>query len=143
MLGTRSMVRDMRSRLVGHELTPKLVVHAFPEGISNISPGLFHEVYEGLNEQIQAARFMHPNQIRFLMLLPEPPAKTTERSVEEQRRAQRFLLALFCMSGDATRRCRPLLKAIEQNLGQDESSLVRREIDDAIHDLTPLTRPWL
>jgi hypothetical protein len=47
------------------------------------------------------------------------------------------------MSGDPTRRCRTLLKAIEQNLGQDEASLVRQEIDDAIHDLTPLTRPWL
>jgi hypothetical protein len=143
MLGTRSMVRDMRSRLVGHELTPKLVDHAFPEGISNISSGLFHEVYEGLNEHIQTARFMHPNQIRFLMLLPDSPPGTPQRNEEEQRRGQRFLLALSCMSGDPTRRCRTLLKAIEQNLGQDEASLVRQEIDDAIHDLTPLTRPWL
>lgn len=142
MLGARSMIRDMRSRLVGHELTPKLVAHAFPEGIGNISTGLHHEVFDGLNEQIQTARFMHPNQIRFLMLMPDAPEHKIEASSVERRRAHRFLLALFCMSGDATPRCRKLIRRLEASLGQDESILVRQEINDAIFDLTPLTRTW-
>ncbi len=143
MFGTRSMIRDMRSRLVGHELTPRLVAHAFPEGIENISNGLFHEVFNGLNEQIQTARFMHPNQIRFLMMLPDAPDDKEKSTADEQRRAQRFLLALFCMSGDSTPRCRPLIKRLEHSLGVEESQTVRQEIDDAIYDLTPLVRPWL
>jgi len=143
MFGTRSMIRDMRSRLVGHELTPRLVAHAFPEGIENISSGLFHEVFNGLDEQIQTARFMHPNQIRFLMMLPDAPAHEAKSTDEEQRRAQRFLLALHCMSGDSTPRCRHLIKRLEHALGVEESRIVRQEIEDAIYDLTPLVRPWL
>jgi hypothetical protein len=29
------------------------------------------------------------------------------------------------------------------DLGREEVQFVQQEIDDAIHDLTPLTRPWL
>lgn len=143
MLGTRSMIRDMRSRLVGHDLTPKVVGHAFPEGLEHISSGLYNEVFQGLNEQIQTARFMHPNQIRFLMLLPDAPPENFPSTPDEKRRGERFLLALFCMSGEATPRCRRLMKRLEENLGRKEAMLVRQEIDDAIHDLTPLTRAWL
>ena len=142
MYGTRSMIRDMRSRLVGHDLTPKLVEHAFPEGLEGLSGGLYHEVYDGLNEQIHTARFMHPNQIRFLLMLPSEAPSKTSGTVDEKRRAHRFLLALFCMSGDATPRCRKLIRRLEDDLGSDEVALVRQEIDDAIHDLTPLARAW-
>ena len=143
MYGTRSMIRDMRSRLVGHDLTPKLVAHAFPEGIDGLSAGLYHEVYDGLNEQIHTARFMHPNQIRFLLMLPSETPPKTSGNVDEKRRAHRFLLALFCMSGDATPRCRKLIRRLEDHLGSAEVAEIRQEIDDAIHDLTPLARPWL
>ncbi len=142
MFGTRSMIRDMRSRLVGHDLTPKLVEHAFPEGLDGLSGGLYHEVYDGLNEQIHTARFMHPNQIRFLLMLPSEAPSKTSGTVDEKRRAHRFLLALFCMSGDATPRCRKLIRRLEGDLGSVEVARVRQEIDDAIHDLTPLSRPW-
>ena len=143
MIATRSMIRDMRSRLVGHELTPKLVEHAFPEGLSEISEGLDNEIFKGINQQIQTARFMHPNQIRFLQLLPDTERSDLVGNADEQRRCKRFLLALFFMSGQATRRCRKMVRQLEWDLGGKEVQLVRQEIDDAIHDLTPLSRPWL
>ena len=142
MIGTRSMIRDMRSRLVGHELTPNLVAHAFPEGLDALSPGLHREVFEGLNEQIQTARFMHPNQIRFLQLFPKIELPTEQATDSEIRRANRFLLALFFMSGNPTPRCRKLISKAKLILGDDEFIMVRQEVDDAIHDLTPLTRSW-
>ena len=142
MIGMRSMIRDMRSRLVGHELTPKLVAHAFPEGLDGLTPGLHREVFEGLNEQIQTARFMHPNQIRFLQMLPQQHESSEPSTKTEIRRANRFLLALLFMSGNPTPRCRKLIARAELDLGEDEVDRVHQEIDDAIHDLTPLTRSW-
>ena len=142
MIGMRSMIRDMRSRLVGHELTPKLVAHAFPEGLDGLTPGLHQKVFEGLNEQIQTARFMHPNQIRFLQMLPPRPEFSEQATETEIRRSNRFLLALLFMSGHQTPRCRKLIARAEMDLGEDEVDRVHQEIDDAIHDLTPLTRSW-
>ena len=50
MFGMRTMMNDMRSRLVGHELTPKLIAHAFPEGLENIDQGLLHALHMGMEE---------------------------------------------------------------------------------------------
>lgn len=143
MIATRLTIRDMRSRLVGHELTPKLVDHAFPEGLSEISESLDNELFNGINQHIQTARFIHPNQIRFLQLLPDRKRSNLEGTPVEQRRCKRFLLALFFMSGQPTRRCRKMIRQLELDLGREEVQFVQQEIDDAIHDLTPLTRPWL
>lgn len=143
MVGTRSMIRDMRSRLVGHELMPKLIVHAFPEGLDGISNAMHCELRRGLSEQIQTARFIHPNQIRFLNTLPKKNDDHVESDATTRRRAQRFLLALFFMSGQFTPRCRKLVRKIEAELGEEEAELIHQEIDDAIHDLTPLERPWV
>tara|TARA_B100001142_G_C14316055_1_gene648528 strand:+ start:698 stop:1768 length:1071 start_codon:yes stop_codon:yes gene_type:complete len=143
MFGMRTMMNDMRSRLVGHELTPKLIAHAFPEGLENIDPGLLHALHMGMEEQITTARFIHPNQIRVLELLGEHQNIEIKVSADEQRRADRFLLAVFSMSGKNSSRCKKLIRNLEFKLGHDEVERVRQEIDDAIHDLTPLTRTWI
>ena len=142
MLGMRTMMNDMRSRLVGHELTPKLIAHAFPEGLKNIDPGLLHALHMGMEEQITTARFIHPNQIRVLELLGEHQNIEIKVNADEQRRADRFLLAVFSMSGKNSSRCKKLIRNLENKLGHDEVEKVRQEIDDAIYDLTPLARTW-
>ena len=142
MLGMNGMMKDMRSRLVGHKLTPKLVAHAFPEGLEHLQPGLRGALDVGMEEQITTARFIHPNQIRVLELLGETEKSNSVASEDEQRRANRFLLAVFAMSGKNTARCRKLIRRLELQLGRDESKMVRQEIDDAVHDLSPLVRPW-
>lgn len=142
MLGMNGMIRDMRSRLVGRELTPKLIAHAFPEGLENLQPGLRNAVHAGMEEQITTARFIHPNQIRVLELLGEIERTNDVANEEQQRRANRFLLAVFAMSGKNSLRCRKLIGQLELQLGQEEYKLVRQEIDDSIHNLTPLVRPW-
>ena len=63
-------------------------------------------------------------------------------NADEQRRADRFLLAVFSMSGKNSPRCKKLIRRFELELGKEEVKTVRREIDDAIHDLVPLSRPW-
>jgi len=143
MFGMHSMMSDMRSRLVGHELTPKLVQHAFPEGLDFLEPGLLSALHQGMYEQITVARFIHPNQIRVLELLGEPPEEISPSSKVQQRRANRFLLATFSMSGKNSPRCRRLIRFLEQQLGDGEADLVREEIYDAIFDLSPLNRPWI
>ncbi|MDA8610156.1 hypothetical protein N9L86_02980, partial [Euryarchaeota archaeon] len=60
----------------------------------------------------------------------------------QHRRANRFLLAIFTMSGKNSSRCRKLIRTLESELGGEEVKLIRQEIDDAIYDLTPLQRPW-
>lgn len=142
MFGMNAMMKDMRSRLVGHELTPKLVSHAFPEGLENIEPGLRLALHLGIEEQITTARFIHPNQIRVLELLGDKEQGTVASKKHEQRRANRFLLAVFSMSGKNSSRCKKLIRRIELELGEDEVEMVHQEIDDAIYDLSPLKRPW-
>lgn len=142
MLGMNWMMNDMRSRLVGHELTPKLIAHAFPEGFDDVSPGLRSALHSGMEEQITTARFIHPNQIRVLDLLGEIEGLSVQPNEDETRRANRFLLAVTTMSGKNTSRCKKLIHRIEQELGKEEVSLVRQEIDDAIYDLVPLNRTW-
>jgi hypothetical protein len=61
---------------------------------------------------------------------------------EQQRRANRFLLAVFSMSGKNSLRCRKLIRKLEQQLGRIEVNLIRQEINDAIYNLEPLLRPW-
>lgn len=136
------MMKDMRSRLVGHELTPKLVAHAFPEGLEGLEPGLRSAIHSGIEEQITTARFIHPNQIRVLELLDVKGEFVTPNE-DQQRRANRFLLAVFSMSGKNSPRCRKLIHRIEVELGKDEVEMIHQEIDDAIYDLSPLTRAWL
>ena len=143
MFGMNVMMKDMRSRLVGHELTPKLVNHAFPEGFTNMEHGLKKALHDGMKEQIMTARFIHPNQIRVLEMLGEYLGEEVEPNSDQQRRANRFLLAVHSMSGKNTSRCRKLIRRLEAQIGSDEVDLVRDEIYDAIHDLTPLSRPWL
>ena len=104
--------------------------------------GLKKALHDGMVEQITTARFIHPNQIRVLELLGSnefPDAVTTKA---QHRRAHRFLLAIFTMSGKNSSRCRKLIRTLEGKLGGDEVKLIRQEIDDAIYDLTPLQRPW-
>lgn len=143
MFGMNTMMNDMRSRLVGHEFTPKLVKHAFPEGLDGLEPGLRSALHSGIEEQITTARFIHPNQIRVLELLGEKEREYVLPNENHQRRANRFLLAVFSMSGKNSSRCRKLIRTIELDLGKDEVELIHQEIDDAIYDLSPLTRPWL
>ena len=142
MFGMNVMMKDMRSRLVGHELTPKLVKHAFPEGFADMDEGLHKALHDGMREQITTARFIHPNQIRVLEMLGEYIESDAKPNPVQQRRANRFLLAVQSMSGKNTSRCRKLVRRLEMDLGKEEVELVRKEIDDAIHDLTPLERPW-
>ena len=142
MIGMNTMMKDMRSRLVGHELMPKVVRHAFPEGLENLSPGLQSALHNGMGEQITTARFIHPNQIRVLDLLGEHVVVDMLPNEDEHRRANRFLIAVFSMSEKNSWRCRKLIHRLELQLGRDESVTVRQEIYDAIHDLTPLKRTW-
>lgn len=143
MFGMNVMMRDMRSRLVGHELTPKLLAHAFPEGLESMDGGLKKALHQGMADQITTARFIHPNQIRVLELLGTNESQDAITTKTQQRRANRFLLAIFTMSGKNSSRCRRLIRTLEEKLGRDEVKLVRQEIDDAIYDLTPLQRPWM
>ena len=142
MFGMNGMMKDMRSRLVGHELTPKLVAHAFPDGLKNLDPGLRNALHNGIEEQITTSRFIHPNQIRVLEMLGDKDDNLTSPNKDEQRRANRFLLAVFSMSGKNSPRCKKLIQRLELELGKEEVKMVRQEIDDAIHDLSPLSRPW-
>ena len=142
MFGMNAMMRDMRSRLVGHELTPKLLAHAFPEGLESMDDGLKKALHDGMVEQITTARFIHPNQIRVLELLGSNECSDAVTTKAQHRRAHRFLLAIFTMSGKNSSRCRKLIRTLEGKLGGDEVKLIRQEIDDAIYDLTPLQRPW-
>ncbi len=64
-------------------------------------------------------------------------------NVDEQRRADRFLIAISTMSGKNTYRYRRLSKKIENRLGNEEVSLVRAEVWDAIHDLKSFERKWI
>ncbi len=142
MLGMHTMMKDMRSRLVGHEFTPQLFGHAFPEGLDSIEPGLLSALHAGMVEQITVARFIHPNQIRVLDLLGPVPSETHVPTETQLRRANRFSMAVFSMSGKNSLRCRRFLRDLEQQLGSEEGRRGKQEIDDAIHDLTPLSRPW-
>lgn len=142
-VGMNSMMRDMRSRLVGHELTPALLEHTFPEGLENVSPALHRAIYDGVQEQITSARFIHPNQIRVLHLIGEPQPNNQVISADEQRRASRFLLAMFALSGRLSYRCRRIIRRLETNLGREEVSLLEMEIEAAIYDLKPFSRPWV
>ena len=142
MFGMNSMMKDMRSRLVGHELTPKLVNHAFPEGFEKMDNGLRTALHQGMVEQITTARFIHPNQIRVMELLGERTEVDSQPNADQQRRANRFLLAVFSMSGKSSSRCRKLIKQLEHQLGHSEVKLINQEIYDAIYDLKPLSRPW-
>ena len=143
MIGMNAMMRDMRSRLVGHEFTPKLIAHAFPEGLDSMDDGLKRALHEGMAEQITTARFIHPNQIRVLDLLGANTSMQAVTTSAHQRRANRFLLAIFSMSGKNSPRCRKLIRLLEGEIGVEEVVRVRQEIDDAIYDLEPLQRPWL
>jgi len=142
VIGMNTMMRDMRSRLVGHELTPSLLEHTFPEGLENLSPALHQAIYDGIQEQITSARFIHPNQIRILKLIGNPRPKGQPISADEQRRASRFLLAMFALSGRLSYRCRRIIRRLEANLGEKEVSLIESEIEAAIYDLEPFNRPW-
>ena len=142
MIGMNTMMKDMRSRLVGHDLMPKVVEHAFPEGFGEMKPGLRNALHIGMVEQITTARFIHPNQIRVLDLLGDNNENDTQANDVQQRRANRFLLAVFSMSGKNSRRCKKLIRHLELHLGRIEVNLVRQEIGDAIYDLKPLERPW-
>tara|TARA_B100001093_G_scaffold519239_1_gene607320 strand:- start:3428 stop:4498 length:1071 start_codon:yes stop_codon:yes gene_type:complete len=142
MFGMNTMMNDMRSRLVGHEFTPKLVNHAFPEGLDDLEPGLRSALHSGIKEQITTARFIHPNQIRVLELLGAKDEELVAPDDGQKRRANRFLLAVFSMSGKNSSRCKKLIRRIELELGTNEVELVHQEIEDAIYDLTPLKRAW-
>ncbi len=143
VIGMNTMMRDMRSRLVGHEVTPALLNHAFPEGMDHISPALHQAIYDGVQEQITSARFIHPNQIRILNVIGVPETNAGSISPDEQRRASRFLLATFALSGRLSYRCRRIIHRLESNLGEQEVSLVENEIEAAIYDLEPFTRSWV
>jgi len=142
VLGMRHTMNEMRSRLVGFELTPKVINHAFPEGLENISPGLKSALHTGFSEQIMAARYIHPNQIRILGMLGEIKKSSILINENEQRRADRFLIAISTMSGKNNYRHRKLSVELEKRLGRKEASLVRDEVWDAIHDLKQFTRKW-
>ena len=143
IIGMRYTMNEMRSRLVGFELTPKLIKHAFPEGIDNLSLGLKNALYTGFSEQIMAARYIHPNQIRILDLLGDVKESSVFVSEDEQRRADRFLIAISTMSGKNNYRHKKLSKNLEKRLGAKETSIVRQEVWDAIHDLKPFDRKWV
>ena len=142
ILGMRSMIGDMRSRLVGHELAPKLVEHAIPEGVENINSGFAKAIHRGFEEQIMAARFIHPNQIRFLNIIGHDWDDSVQITEGDQRRADRLLLATSTMSGRSTRRCKKVEDEIEKRLGRKEAKVIRQEVYDAIFDLTPFSREW-
>lgn len=142
IIGMRYTMNEMRSRLVGFELTPKVIKHAFPEGIDNLTPGLKYALHTGFSEQIMAARYIHPNQIRILEMLGEVNESKILINENEQRRADRFLIAISTMSGKNNYRHRKLSRTLEKRLGNEETSIVRNEVWDAIHDLKPFERKW-
>ena len=142
IVGMRHTMSEMRSRLVGHELTPKLIQHTFPEGLESINSGVRRATLEGLIERVTTARYLHPNQIRVLELLGDTYDKYAKISKTDRRRSDRFLVALSAMSGKDSRRCKKLNKAIIERLGKEEVRLVRKEVQDAIHDLMPFERKW-
>tara|TARA_B100000965_G_scaffold273233_1_gene231284 strand:- start:5294 stop:6364 length:1071 start_codon:yes stop_codon:yes gene_type:complete len=143
IIGMKHTMSEMRSRLVGHELTPKLIEHTFPEGLESMKPGLRRATLEGLIERITAARYLHPNQIRVLEIFGDKWDNGAEISKIDQRRTDRFLVALSAMSGKDSRRCKKLNKLIIERLGKEEVKLVKKEVFDAIHDLTPFNREWV
>ena len=110
LLGMRHTMNEMRSRLVGYELTPVIINHAFPEGFENISKGLKKALYDGFSEQIISARYIHPNQIRILELLGNVDEGITEVTSVEQKRADRFIIAISTMSGKANFKQRKTIK---------------------------------
>ena len=142
IIGMKHTMSEMRSRLVGHELTPKLIEHTFPEGLKSMNPGLRKAVLEGLIERVTTARYLHPNQIRVLEIFGDDWDKDAKISKTDQRRTDRFLIALSAMSGKDSRRCKKLNKLITERLGKDEVNLVKKEVYNAIHDLTPFDREW-
>jgi hypothetical protein len=89
-----------------------------------------------------AARYIHPNQIRILGMLGEIKKSSVLINENEQRRADRFLIAISTMSGKNNYRHRKLSVELEKRLGRKEASLVRDEVWDAIHDLKQFTRKW-
>ena len=143
IIGMKHTMSEMRSRLVGHELTPKLIHHTFPEGLESINPGLRRVTLEGLTQRIKTARYLHPNQIRVLELFGDKYDLSADISEIDRRRSDRFLVALSAMSGKDSRRCKKLNKSIIERLGKEEVKLVRKEVHDAIHDLTPFERKWI
>lgn len=142
IIGMRYTMSEMRSRLVGHELTPKLIKQTFPEGLESITPGLKRAVLEGISERITAARYLHPNQIRVLELFDGDWDHNATISSTDQRRADRFIVALSAMSGKDSRRCKKMNKSISLRLGKQEVTTVKNEIFDAIHDLKEFDREW-
>ena len=89
-----------------------------------------------------AARYIHPNQIRILEMLGEVNESKILINENEQRRADRFLIAISTMSGKNYYRHRKLSRTLEKRLGNEETSIVRNEVWDAIHDLKPFERKW-
>ena len=75
-------------------------------------------------------------------LLGERAEVDSQPNADQLRRANRFLLAVFSMSGKSSLRCKKLIKQLELQLGHSEVELVNQEIYDAIYDLKPLSRPW-
>ncbi len=142
IVGMRYTMSEMRSRLVGHELTPKLIKQSFPEGLYSITPGLKRAVIEGISEKITAARYLHPNQIRVLEIFDGNWDNNATISSTDQRRADRFIVALSAMSGKDSRRCKKINKTISKRLGKQEVDMVKNEIFDAIHDLKEFDREW-
>ena len=142
IFGMRHTMNEMRSRLVGYELTPKVISHAFPEGLDNVSKGIRKALYDGFSLQIMAARYIHPNQIRILEMLGGPPLGDIEVDSNDQRRVDRFLIAISTMSGKNNFKHKKSVKSIEHRLGSDETRTVRKEVWDAIHDLKPFSRDW-
>ncbi len=142
VLGMRHTMNEMRSRLMGYELTPKIIKHAFPEGIENISPSIRKALHQGFSEQIMTTRYIHPNQIRILELLGEEPKSVGEITKNEQKRVDRFLIAISTMSGKNTSRHKKSIQKMENRLGPEETRLVKKEVWDAIHDLKAFSREW-
>ena len=120
-----------------------MIEHTFPEGVEHLTPALHRAIYDGIQEQITSARFIHPNQIRILNIIGDPPSHTQPINSDEQRRASRFLLAMFALSGRLSYRCRRIMRRLESNLGKEEVGLIQDEIEAAIYDLEPFTRPWI
>ena len=143
VLGMRHTMNEMRSRLMGYELTPKIIKHAFPEGIKNMSSTLKKALHDGFSEQIMITRYIHPNQIRILELLGDEPKNVEKISDEDQKRVDRFLIAISTMSGKNNFRHKKSIKNMENRLGAKEAELVKKEVWDAIHDLKPFDRKWV
>jgi hypothetical protein len=50
---------------------------------------------------------------------------------------------MFALSGRLSYRCRRIIRRLETNLGREEVSLLEMEIEAAIYDLKPFSRPWV